>query len=91
MTPDWIGYSLEEGSVENEVAYWRDMIFLPHFLNLLGKRRIKAVIHFGEPLVNPDRKALARELHSAVRALAVPLNERSPVVVLSESMSQTAL
>ena len=91
VTPAWIGYSLEEGSVENEVAYWRDMIFLPHFLNLLGKRRIKAVIHFGEPLVNPDRKALARELHSAVRALAVPLNERSPVVVLSESMSQTAL
>ncbi|MSU31215.1 MAG: 1-acyl-sn-glycerol-3-phosphate acyltransferase [Pedosphaera sp.] len=91
VTPAWIGYSLEDGSVENEVAYWLDMIFLPHFLNLLGKRRIKAVIHFGEPRVNPNRKALARELHSAVRALALPFNERFQVIPLSESRSQTAL
>ena len=70
VTPAFIRYDVEGGSVESEVAYWRDMTFLPHFLNLLGKRRIRAVVRFGEPLRNSDRKALARDLHRAVLALA---------------------
>ncbi len=72
VTPAFIRYEVEDGSVENEVAYWRDMTFLPHFLNLLGKRRVHAVVHFGEPVRNSDRKALARELHRAVISLAQP-------------------
>jgi 1-acyl-sn-glycerol-3-phosphate acyltransferase len=75
VTPAWIGYEVVDGSVEEEVAYWRDMTFLPHFLNLLGKRRVRAVVHFGEPLRNSDRKALARELHEAVIRLGKPSHQ----------------
>jgi 1-acyl-sn-glycerol-3-phosphate acyltransferase len=70
VTPAHIRYEVEGGSVESEVAYWRDMTFLPHFLNLLGKRRVRAVITFGEALRHSDRKALARDLHRAVCGLA---------------------
>lgn len=70
VTPAFIRYEVEGGSVENEVAYWRDMTFLPHFLNLLGKRRVRPVVTFGTPLRHSDRKALARELHRAVCALS---------------------
>lgn len=70
VTPAFLHYEVEGGSVEHEVAYWRDMTFLPHFLNLLGKRRVRAFITFGEPLRNHDRKALARGLHAAVCGMA---------------------
>lgn len=70
VTPAWIGYEVTDGVVAEEVAYWRDMTFLPHFVNLLGKRRVRAVVHIGEPLRNPDRKVLARALHQAVCGLA---------------------
>lgn len=70
VTPAWIGYEVTDGVVAEEVAYWRDMTFLPHFVNLLGKRRVRAVVHFGEPLRHPDRKVLARALHQAVCGLA---------------------
>ena len=75
VTPSWIGYEVADGSVEEEVAYWRDMTFLPHFLNLLGKRRVRAVVRFGGPLRNSDRKALARELREAVIKLAAPSHQ----------------
>jgi 1-acyl-sn-glycerol-3-phosphate acyltransferase len=70
VTPAWIGYDLAEGSVEDEVCYWRDMVFLPHFLNLLAKPRIEAKLRFGRTVpAGPDRKLLARELHYDVIAL----------------------
>lgn len=63
-------YSLDEGSVADEVAYWRDMTLAPHLLNLLGKRGVTLDIRFGpsHPRTG-DRKTLARELHSEVGAL----------------------
>jgi hypothetical protein len=55
------------------VAYWRDMTFLPHFLNLLSKRRIQARISFGNSRPpGADRKVLAQELHSEVVELRLP-------------------
>lgn len=71
-TPVWIGYSLEDGSVENEVAYWRDMTLFPHLLNLLTKRQLVAHVAFGEPLQGHglDRKELARRLQAQVCDLA---------------------
>ena len=86
VTPAFIRYEVEDGSVENEVAYWRDMTFLPHFLNLLGKRRIHAVVHFGEPVRNSDRKVLARELHRAVVDLSQPC-QRMPAVAVEVASS----
>ncbi len=79
VTPAFIRYEVADGVVEEDVAYWRDMTFLPHFLKLLGKPRVRAVVHFGAPQRNADRKALARGLHRAVVALG-PSNaeHRSP-------------
>ena len=71
VTPAGIGYTMADGSVEDEVCYWRDMVFLPHFLNLLKKTRIDARVLFGPAITaGPDRKRLAREMHDAVVALA---------------------
>ena len=70
VTPIGLDYRLDDGSVADEVAYWRDMTFLPHFLNLLSKRRIRARISFGKPRQpGMDRKALAQELHAEVVGL----------------------
>lgn len=69
VTPAFIRYEVTDGVVEEDVAYWRDMTFLPHFLKLLGKPQARAIVQFGEPLQNPDRKALARSLHRAVTGL----------------------
>jgi 1-acyl-sn-glycerol-3-phosphate acyltransferase len=68
-----IEYQLEDGNVGEEVCYWKDMTFIPHLLNLLSKRRIKAFVSFAWP--QPDstnRKELARHLHSEVLKLGKP-------------------
>ena len=63
-------YSLEDGSVADEVAYWRDMTLAPHLLNLLGKSSVSLDLRFGVSRPrSSDRKTLARELHSEVTAL----------------------
>ena len=63
-------YSLEGGSVADDVAYWRDMTLAPHLLNLLGKTGVTLDIHFGPSSRRTgDRKTLARDLHTEVRTL----------------------
>ena len=70
VTPCALRYSLEGGSVADEVAYWRDMTLAPHLLNLLGKTGTTLDMHFGPASHRTgDRKALARDLHGEVRAL----------------------
>jgi lyso-ornithine lipid O-acyltransferase len=62
-----IGYELSDGSVADEVCYWRDMTFFPHLVNLLSKSSLKATVRFTEIHErSPDRKELARHLHSEV-------------------------
>ncbi len=41
-----IQYALDDGSVADEVCYWRDMILLPHLFNLFFKREIRAKYSF---------------------------------------------
>lgn len=68
VTPVWIGYRLENGSVEDEVCYWRDMTLLPHLLNLMTKQSLVIDVAFGQP-VSPrgmTRKELATRLHAEV-------------------------
>jgi len=70
VTPAFIRYELADGSVADEVCYWGDMTFGPHFLNLLTKRAIRAQVRFGAARPpGGDRKPLARELQEAVRDL----------------------
>ena len=77
VTPAWLGYRLDEGSVADDVCYWRDMTFLPHFLKLLSKKRIYATLVFGEAMEPMScRKALATNLREEVVQLS-----RTPALV----------
>ena len=70
LTAGFVCYALEEGSVADEVCYWRDMTLVPHLLNLLGKRSISARVSFAAVAErSADRKELARELHAVVMRL----------------------
>jgi 1-acyl-sn-glycerol-3-phosphate acyltransferase len=66
----WAGlieYDLEDGSVADEVCYWRDMALAPHLMNLLGKRGIHARLRFTRVQEGgADRKQLARQLRAEV-------------------------
>jgi lyso-ornithine lipid O-acyltransferase len=67
VTPAWIHYSLKDGSVADEVCYWRDMTFFSHLLNLFSKKSVEAFVSFGTPIEGKmDRKEMARELHAKV-------------------------
>lgn len=75
VTPASISYRLPEGdgSVEENVAYWGEMVFGTHLLRLLGQPRIEATIRYG--IANAptgDRAALAAHLQSCVCALKAP-------------------
>lgn len=65
-----IEYSLGEGSVVDEVCYWRDMTLVPHLANLFAKPAIDARIAFADSSRRGlHRKELARELRQQVIAL----------------------
>lgn len=49
VTPVAIDYDLEEGSVADEICYWREMVFGSYFCNLLGKQGLTATLRFGAP------------------------------------------
>jgi 1-acyl-sn-glycerol-3-phosphate acyltransferase len=71
VTPTWIGYSLDDGRVEEEICYWRDMTFGLHALNLLSKRGVTVRVAYAASIEpGPDRKELARQLHAQVCELA---------------------
>ncbi|MEI6562354.1 MAG: lysophospholipid acyltransferase family protein [Verrucomicrobiota bacterium] len=73
VTPSFLRYELEpgDGTVEEEVAYYKpETVLGPHLLNLLGKRRVRATLTYGQPQApGSDRKALASRLHGEVCAL----------------------
>lgn len=72
VTPAWLTYEMETGQVEREVCFIDNMLFLPHFLNLLACQNIGARIVYGEPAPKGlKRKELARYLHNQVCRLAV--------------------
>jgi len=72
VAPAAIRYHLDDGSVTDEVCYWRDMTLLPHLLNLFAKRAVRANIAFeiGEPkALSLVRKDGARQLRHRVACL----------------------
>jgi lyso-ornithine lipid O-acyltransferase len=63
----WLGYELEDGNPGEEVCYWKDMILVPHLLNLLTKRCLRASVLFATPQRQTiGRKELARVLHAEI-------------------------
>ena len=72
VTPAAIGYFLDDGSVSDEVCYWRDMTLLPHLLNLFTKSTVRAEAAFEtrEPETHAlSRKEAALRLHHHVACL----------------------
>lgn len=68
ITAAAIRYSAMNGA-EEQVTWWGDMVFLPHLLNTLSLRGLRARITFGEPRRFPDRKTAARLAQEEVQAL----------------------
>ena len=74
VTPCAIHYNLDDGVAEREVCWWGNVPLAPHLLNLLGKRKVRASIVFGESLqATGDRKALGLELRARVMGLYAQL------------------
>ncbi len=67
LTVSHVRYELEDGSVEEDVCYWRDMTFLPHLVRLMTRKQIHAEVRFA-PVTQraADRKELALQLHAEV-------------------------
>jgi len=57
--------------VRDELCYWKDAhTLVPHLLNLLSKRTIKAEVRFTQLREgSTDRKELAKQLHSEILRL----------------------
>jgi 1-acyl-sn-glycerol-3-phosphate acyltransferase len=65
-----IQYALDDGSVADEVCYWRDMTLVPHLFNLFFKREIRAKYSFSWAKVRAgDRKEIARELRDEIASI----------------------
>jgi len=67
ITAGAIDYALSEGSVADEVCYWRDMTLVPHLLNLFGKRVIQSNVAFEDIRYRTrDRKIVAGEIRQQI-------------------------
>lgn len=65
-----IDYALDDGSVADEVCYWRDMTLVPHLVNLLFKREVRANYSFSPAKIRAgNRKQIARELRDQIMAM----------------------
>jgi 1-acyl-sn-glycerol-3-phosphate acyltransferase len=79
VAPVGLDYSVSEGSVAKDVAYWGDMTFGPHFVNLLGRTWLGARVAFGVARsAGPDRKVLAKALRDEVVGLRRPTAGERP-------------
>jgi 1-acyl-sn-glycerol-3-phosphate acyltransferase len=66
----WIHYEIDDGDAGQEVCYWGDHTFFPHMLNLLSKRRVRAIVRFGQfSERSSDRKELAQRLRAEILGL----------------------
>jgi 1-acyl-sn-glycerol-3-phosphate acyltransferase len=69
-----IGYSMEKGSVSEEICFWKDMSLLPHLLNVFAMPSIRAELRCGTARSRSGgRKMLAVELHDETAALHAAL------------------
>lgn len=63
-----------EESAGDAICWWDDISFGSHLWRFFGIGSSTAIVNFGEqPVINPDRKELARELTAKVRAKFIPV------------------
>jgi 1-acyl-sn-glycerol-3-phosphate acyltransferase len=71
LTPAYITYHLREGSLAEDVCFWRDMTLMPHLWNLLSKPTLEAFVSFGATERGfRNRKEAAEHMYARVTALA---------------------
>lgn len=71
-----ISYRTPEGEepASYMVCWWEDISFAAHLFRLFTLSEFTAIITFGdEPVLNPDRKELAKELRSKITEHFVPV------------------
>ena len=71
-----VSYRTPKGEIpaSEAVCWWDDTTFMAHMFRLFTVPSFTAVLSFGEqPVVNPDRKKLASELHGKVAGSFVPV------------------
>lgn len=76
VTPAAIRYTMQGGSVAQEVAFWGDMQMLPHLIHLLSLKRIRGALRFGTPLLpetGPPERAARGAANQAQREVAAML------------------
>ena len=54
----------------DKIAWYGGMKLVPHFWNLLGIKRIDAILHFNEPVLNPDEEMSPVEARKRLCTLA---------------------
>lgn len=70
ITPAYLSYMIEDGTVGRDIAYWGDMTFFPHLLRLLSRKGVKAEVRFSASARTfADRKVAATELRDEVLRL----------------------
>ncbi len=71
-----VGYRTPEDEMpaSEAVCWWDDTSFLAHMFRLFTIHEYTAVLNFGaEPVLSPDRKKLANELHERISESFVPV------------------
>lgn len=71
VTPAFVSYECREGSLKEDVYFWRDMAFAPHLLRLLCVHSLRATVTFGQTRLPPhaNRKQLTQSLWQDVDEL----------------------
>ena len=70
VTAAHVSYTLRDGIVGQDVAYWGEMTFFPHLLKLLAKRGLSATVTFSEvSRTFTGRKVAAVEMREEVLRL----------------------
>jgi 1-acyl-sn-glycerol-3-phosphate acyltransferase len=71
-----ISYKTPAGEIpaSEAVCWWDDTVFMEHLFRLFKVKEFTAIINFGNaPVTNPNRKALAKELHEKVTEKFIPV------------------
>ena len=68
IRPVAIAYSVIDG-IEADLCYYGDITFFPHLLTVLGRKRIRGTIIFGDEIRVNDRKTAAAAAWKEVTAL----------------------
>lgn len=73
ITAAAVRYFAEDASggevAERELCWFGDAEFIPHLWKVLGIRRVRAVLRFGQPQVYADRRSAAERTHAQIVAM----------------------